>query len=107
MKCWTMSARDTQTLYTWVCYCNEDPSELIYDEKYNELLEDTYNELWDAFGEGETIYPEDWDDLSPEEQDEIFEEDYNYFCENISFEAYEVDTPENFPILIDERNENN
>lgn len=104
MKIWILTAKEVRDLDTWVCYCDEDPVQLLYNnDEYLEVLNTILDDLYYSFGEGTIEFPEDWDELDEEEQEDIYTEHYNEWCDNISFESYEVDSPEDFEVLIDLR----
>lgn len=115
MKIWTLTVNYVQALDTYTCYCNEDPSKLINSEEYKDVYQDVCNELFDSFSHlidwREYSDDHDEDEMSEDEilelDDEVWQMAYNDFCNNLTFDAYEVDSPEDFEVLIDERENGN
>lgn len=104
MKIWTLTAKQVRNLNSYTCYCDQNPIDLLYTEDYEDLLSELIMELYYSFHD-DTEYPEDFDTWDIEEQEDWCEEDYNNWCSEITFEADEVEEPEKFEILIDERNQ--
>lgn len=105
MKTWLLQTRKVQYLYDYICYCEEDPSELImqpeYEDVYNELMDDLHS----SFGYLYDDEPEDTEDWTDDDWDEYYQEQFNNFCDGVSFESEEFneDDVENYQVLIDER----
>ena len=102
MKIWTLEIRLVRTLGYYTCYCDENPVKLLLSDDYvdtlSELQDNLYNEFGYMFKEESDI--EDWDD---EDFDEWEDSQFSDFCDNLHFEAREVEADEGNEILIDER----
>lgn len=108
MKTWILSSNIVQGMDSWVCYCEQNPAELIRTEPYEELLSSTLDDLYYSYGYLYDEEPDDeeWESWSEDERYDFEQEQYNNFCEQVSFSAYETEEPEDFDILIDERENN-
>ena len=106
MKIWILTVKyGFQDLDSFVCFCDEDPTELLLSNDYADTLFSLEDELYCEYGYlyKEDLTDEDTEDWSSEDFDEYEDAQYQDFCEHLSFEAYETDTPEGYSILIDER----
>lgn len=106
MKIWILTVKyGFQGLDSFVCFCDEDPTELLLSKDYADTLFSLEDELYCEYGYlyKEDLTDEDTEDWSSEDFDEYEDAQYQDFCERLNFEAYETDTPEGYSILIDER----
>lgn len=97
MKIWTLEVRLVRTLGYYTCYCDEDPVKLLLSDDYVDTLSELQDNLYNEFG---YMFEEE---LTDEDFDDWEDSQFSDFCDNLHFEAREVETDEGNEILIDER----
>ena len=97
MKIWTLEVKLVRTLGYYTCYCNENPAKLLLSDKYADTLYELQDDLYNAFG---YMFEEE---LTDEDFDDWEDSQFSDFCDNLHFEAREVEADEGNEILIDER----
>ena len=100
MKIWTLEVSLVRTLGHYTCYCNEDPVKLLLSDDYVDTLSELQDNLYNEFG---YMFEEE---LTDEDFDDWEDSQFSDFCDNLHFEAREVEADEGDEILIDERIEN-
>ena len=97
MKIWTLEVRLVRTLSYYTCYCNENPAKLLLSDDYVDTLSELQDNLYNDFG---YMFEEE---LTDEDFDDWEDSQFSDFCDNLHFEAREVEVDEGNEILIDER----
>ena len=97
IKIWTLEVSLVRTLGYYTCYCNEDPVKLLLSDDYVDTLSELQDNLYNEFG---YMFEEE---LTDEDFDEWEDSQFSDFCDNLHFEAREVEADEGNEILIDER----
>ena len=97
MKIWTLEVSLVRTLGYYTCYCDEDPVKLLLSDDYVDTLSELQDNLYNEFG---YMFEED---LTDEDFDDWEDSQFSDFCDNLHFEAREVEADEGNEILIDER----
>ena len=97
MKIWTLEIRLVRTLGYYTCYCDEDPVKLLLSDDYVDTLSELQDNLYNEFG---YMFEEE---LTDENFDDWEDSQFSDFCDNLHFEAREVEADEGNEILIDER----
>ena len=97
MKIWTLEVSLVRTLGYYTCYCNEDPVKLLLSDDYVDTLSELQDNLYNEFG---YMFEEE---LTDEDFDDWEDSQFSDFCDNLHFEAREVEADEGNEILIDER----
>ena len=97
MKIWTLEIRLVRTLGYYTCYCDEDPVKLLLSDDYVDTLSELQDNLYNEFG---YMFEEE---LTDEDFDDWEDSQFSDFCDNLHFEAREVEADEGNEILIDER----
>ena len=97
MKIWTLEIRLVRTLGYYTCYCDEDPVKLLLSNDYVDTLSELQDNLYNDFG---YMFEEE---LTDEDFDDWEDSQFSDFCDNLHFEAREVEVDEGNEILIDER----
>ena len=97
MKIWTLEVRLVRTLGYYTCYCNEDPVKLLLSDDYVDTLSELQDNLYNEFG---YMFEEE---LTDEDFDDWEDSQFSDFCDNLHFEAREIEADEGNEILIDER----
>lgn len=97
MKIWTLEVSLVRTLGHYTCYCDEDPVKLLLSDDYVDTLSELQDNLYNEFG---YMFEEE---LTDEDFDDWEDSQFSDFCDNLHFEAREVETDEGNEILIDER----
>lgn len=97
MKIWTLEVRLVRTLGYYTCYCDEDPVKLLLSDDYVDTLSELQDNLYNEFG---YMFEEE---LTDEDFDDWEDSQFSDFCDNLHFEAREVEADEGNEILIDER----
>ena len=100
MKIWTLEVSLVRTLGYYTCYCDEDPVKLLLSDDYVDTLSELQDNLYNEFG---YMFEEE---LTDEDFDDWEDSQFSDFCDNLHFEAREVETDEGNEILIDERIDN-
>ena len=100
MKIWTLEVSLVRTLGYYTCYCNEDPVKLLLSDDYVDTLSELQDNLYNEFG---YMFEEE---LTDEDFDDWEDSQFSDFCDNLHFEAREVEADEGNEILIDERIDN-
>ena len=100
MKIWTLEVRLVRTLGYYTCYCDEDPVKLLLSDDYVDTLSELQDNLYNEFG---YMFEEE---LTDEDFDDWEDSQFSDFCDNLHFEAREVEADEGNEILIDERIDN-
>ena len=97
MKIWTLEVSLVRTLGYYTCYCDEDPVKLLLSDDYVDTLSELQDNLYNEFG---YMFEEE---LTDEDFDDWEDSQFSDFCDNLHFEAREVEADEGNEILIDER----
>ena len=97
MKIWTLEIRLVRTLGYYTCYCDENPVKLLLSDDYVDTLSELQDNLYNEFG---YMFEEE---LTDEDFDDWEDSQFSDFCDNLHFEAREVEADEGNEILIDER----
>ena len=97
MKIWTLEVRLVRTLGYYTCYCDENPVKLLLSDDYVDTLSELQDNLYNEFG---YMFEEE---LTDEDFDDWEDSQFSDFCDNLHFEAREVEADEGNEILIDER----
>ena len=97
MKIWTLEVILVRTLGYYTCYCDEDPVKLLLSDDYVDTLSELQDNLYNEFG---YMFEEE---LTDEDFDDWEDSQFSDFCDNLHFEAREVEADEGNEILIDER----
>ena len=97
MKIWTLEVSLVRTLGHYTCYCDEDPVKLLLSDDYVDTLSELQDNLYNEFG---YMFEEE---LTDEDFDDWEDSQFSDFCDNLHFEAREVEADEGNEILIDER----
>ena len=100
MKIWTLEVSLVRTLGYYTCYCDEDPVKLLLSDDYVDTLSELQDNLYNEFG---YMFEEE---LTDEDFDDWEDSQFSDFCDNLHFEAREVEADEGNEILIDERIDN-
>ena len=100
MKIWTLEVSLVRTLGHYTCYCDEDPVKLLLSDDYVDTLSELQDNLYNEFG---YMFEEE---LTDEDFDDWEDSQFSDFCDNLHFEAREVEADEGNEILIDERIDN-
>ena len=100
MKIWTLEIRLVRTLGYYTCYCDENPVKLLLSDDYVDTLSELQDNLYNEFG---YMFEEE---LTDEDFDDWEDSQFSDFCDNLHFEAREVEADEGNEILIDERIDN-
>ena len=100
MKIWTLEVSLVRTLGYYTCYCNEDPVKLLLSDDYVDTLSELQDNLYNEFG---YMFEEE---LTDEDFDDWEDSQFSDFCDNLHFEAREIEADEGNEILIDERIDN-
>ena len=100
MKIWTLEVRLVRTLGYYTCYCDENPVKLLLSDDYVDTLSELQDNLYNEFG---YMFEEE---LTDEDFDDWEDSQFSDFCDNLHFEAREVEADEGNEILIDERIDN-
>ena len=97
MKIWTLEVSLVRTLGHYTCYCDEDPVKLLLSDDYVDTLSELQDNLYNEFG---YMFEEE---LTDEDFDDWEDSQFSDFCDNLHFEAREVEADEGNEILIGER----
>ena len=97
MKIWTLEVGLVRTLGYYTCYCDENPVKLLLSDDYVDTLSELQDNLYNEFG---YMFEEE---LTDEDFDDWEDSQFSDFCDNLHFEAREVEADEGNEILIDER----
>ena len=97
MKIWTLEVSLVRTLGHYTCYCDEDPVKLLLSDDYVDTLSELQDNLYNEFG---YMFEEE---LTDEDFDDWEDSQFSDFCDNLHFEAREVEVDEGNEILIGER----
>ena len=100
MKIWPLAVSLVRTLGYYTCYCDEDPVKLLLSDDYVDTLSELQDNLYNEFG---YMFEEE---LTDEDFDDWEDSQFSDFCDNLHFEAREVEADEGNEILIDERIDN-
>ena len=100
MKIWTLEVSLVRTLGYYTCYCDEDPVKLLLSDDYVDTLSELQDNLYNEFG---YMFEEE---LTDEDFDDWEDSQFSDFCDNLHFEAREIEADEGNEILIDERIDN-
>ena len=100
MKIWTLEVSLVRTLGYYTCYCDEDPVKLLLSDDYVNTLSELQDNLYNEFG---YMFEEE---LTDEDFDDWEDSQFSDFCDNLHFEAREVEADEGNEILIDEHIDN-
>ena len=100
MKIWTLEVSLVRILGHYTCYCDEDPVKLLLSDDYVDTLSELQDNLYNEFG---YMFEEE---LTDEDFDDWEDSQFSDFCDNLHFEAREVEADEGNEILIDERIDN-
>ena len=100
MKIWTLEVSLVRTLGYYTCYCDENPVKLLLSDDYVDTLSELQDNLYNEFG---YMFEEE---LTDEDFDDWEDSQFSDFCDNLHFEAREVEADEGNEILIDERIDN-
>ena len=100
MKIWALEVSLVRTLGYYTCYCDEDPVKLLLSDDYVDTLSELQDNLYNKFG---YMFEEE---LTDEDFDDWEDSQFSDFCDNLHFEAREVEADEGNEILIDERIDN-
>ena len=100
MKIWTLEVSLVRILGHYTCYCDENPVKLLLSDDYVDTLSELQDNLYNEFG---YMFEEE---LTDEDFDDWEDSQFSDFCDNLHFEAREVEADEGNEILIDERIDN-
>ena len=100
MKIWTLEVSLVRILGHYTCYCDEDPVKLLLSDDYVDTLSELQDNLYNEFG---YMFEEE---LTDEDFDDWEDSQFSDFCDNLHFEAREIEADEGNEILIDERIDN-